>query len=232
MPVSRHSLSLDVGLCLRESRCPVCAAAENGLQGFFAWFAIETYADPGLMRRLSRGGFCPDHTVVVEKMGPMVSRTFESVIASRRHRLELILDEAGKMARTRPGWLFLLARKLAMTKALAKIKTSEPCPACESAKGAASFAAYEVAAFLSAETNRSLYASAPTLCWPHLTAVVKVSSPALSLFLAGCHLRQMRIWHTECREYFRKSSYQYRQEPRGPEQYTWLQALRFFCGLK
>lgn len=214
------------------SRCPACVAAENGLQGFFARFAIEIYADPGIMRRLSRGGFCPEHTVIVEEMGPSISRTYEAVIASRRHRLEIILDKASRMARPRWGWLSLLSRKLAMAKALAKIRTSEPCPACESAREGVSFAAYEIVNFLSDATNCSLYASAPMLCWPHLIAVIKASPPTLALFLTDCHRQQMRIWHAECREYFRKSSHQYRYEPRGAEQHTWRQALRFFCGLK
>ena len=44
------------------------------------------------------------------------------------------------------------------------------------------------------------------------------------------HIEQLEKMARDLEEYFRKTDYRFKQEPKGEEQLAWLKSLRFYVG--
>jgi hypothetical protein len=71
---------------------------------------------------------------------------------------------------------------------------------------------------------------AGTLCLPHLAMAVAGAAPPVAVALRQRLVARLRELAWELREYLRKSDWQHRDEPRGPEQTAWRRAVALFVG--
>ncbi len=72
--------------------------------------------------------------------------------------------------------------------------------------------------------------AAGALCLPHLTLAIAVAAPPVAVALRQRLVARLRELAWALREYLRKSDWQHRDEPRGPEQSAWRQAVALFVG--
>jgi len=219
---------LGIEQCLTNGRCPVCEKIIYTGQLFIARLSQE----PAASEEFSTGDWCLKHFRQLECLDSTAADQLRELAAAKQlARLGQAIEEYTALARSPWKVRVKFFKKRLRPQAAVPVVPVAPCPACEAETAARAAATAEMAAFVQSEAGRTKYGTAPFLCWDHLVGVLLTSEPGAAQFLASCHIARMQDWENRFAEYFRKREYRHAEEPKGPEQNTWREALMFFCGL-
>jgi hypothetical protein len=215
----------DVVEALSQPGCPLCRALDEFEQADMATFLREAHRDVGTRQRFfASRGFCRRHARLLHRL----TRERESIAPVARIYADLVerdlelfdgLETELAKGRTRD-----FERRF---------RRASPCPACESAEAALQRKTSFLVDALEAEAIRAGYRASDGLCYQHLDTAARlalVERPETATFLlADWRARLERLAH-ELGEYDRKRDHRYAHEPKGPEQHSWITAIRRYSG--
>lgn len=225
------SMSWRLKAAMREPGCPVCQRAAESESNFFFWLLTQQYYVPGFMDRVKDSfGFCRAHSDVLRGLGSpyVTSVMYEYLVEDTRRRIEEFLarlageppgDSPARRRRKRPG----LRR--------GPLERKRSCPACENrARTETEELKRLVEGYERFPQWRALFEASDGLCLDHFLQSGEWASPGVLRRLAELQVGRLKGLGEELREYLRKCSWTYRDEPKGDEQTAWRRAIEHYAG--
>lgn len=230
-------LTAEIKRAVAMPGCAICRMAEETEQRVLSNFLREGHADAGLRARLVDGpGFCARHgqrLLALEEArfgsGVITAHLLADVAAVWIKRLEEAAQVFDQLAAKRAA-LHPLLRLLRRPAPAPLVPVLHGCYFCGLVQGSAAVASSTYARCLTRGTFVEAVTSSDGLCLDHLRAVLGAASPVDGRRLAALHARRLGILAVQLREYQRKSGWDARDEPKGPEQKAPQTAMRFFGG--
>ena len=222
--------------------CPVCMAEHEAEDRFFRWYRIETYNSPAFLDRMAFSGFCPWHALRIydPEWHREISSTYRPLFGAYTHQLDKLLpilrriateqrhptEESGKLLRIIRICIARLKEKSDRRLLLTLARINDPCPVCEARSSSASYALLALN-----DTLRKNPDQTPILCRPHLWQAIKEMPTEITARLVEHTLTAATAIETGLEEFWRKSAWCNRDEPKGDEQFAWMQAMHFYDSL-
>lgn len=194
-----------------DGSCPICRlvvrSAERDIRSFFAEFVNDPKAR--VLFRSARG-FCPEHAALLPALGDALATAilYADLTSAIRERW------AADPPRRKPSFL-----------AKSRPLPTRDCPACESARSAASRYSSALADAMERDEIRGAMERGSGLCVAHSEQVMRYAKPAAAAFLRKLEMDRLASLEAELREIIRKNDYRFRGEEWGAERDAWLRAL-------
>jgi hypothetical protein len=222
---------------VEDPPCPACAWRlqydPTAVLATCPWPARDESADWSAARGAT-GGLCHRHGVSLAELLdiPASHDAARSVLDEfgRATREWLLTTRAEVIRRRRdrarlpPGWLQALARGPARRDA------PSSCLACQRVSASEKDFLWTT---LSSTVARGQPHSQPfdlPVCLPHLRIALPLATDEQAAVLARNVAGRLEFLGGEVRDFIRKHGWDYRDEPRGPEQTSWIRATRFVAG--
>jgi len=255
-PVGIDLITLDLKLAFKQPGCPLCHLRYQAAQRYLRNLLWENVNDAEIRGHLVRAlGFCPGHAWQLQRteealwadgLGTgiiyedLATRALTGLEAYMRAHERQSAPSYGRgkwntwVDRWRERKIRLLAEPSADGAFPAGLKPQERCRVCEMLEEReATFLAWMIQGCAEAEFQR-WYRESDGLCLPHLRQALVMAEqedPAVALFLACVSHEKLNQLTTQLREYLRKHSWQYHEEPMSPEERSsWIRVVAFFAG--
>lgn len=249
-------ITLDLKLAFKQPGCPLCRLRFQAAQRYLRDLLWENVNDAEIRGHLIHAlGFCSEHAwqlqqteetlwadglgtgIIYEDLSTRALAGLEEFINAherqptppRRHRTWNVWADrwCGRKAHPFGG-------RAADGAFPAGLKPQERCRVCEMLdEREATFLAWMIRGCAEAEFQ-GWYRESDGLCLPHLRQALVMAEredPAVALFLARVSHEKLNRLTTQLREYLRKHSWQYHEEPISPEEHaSWIRAVAFFAG--
>jgi hypothetical protein len=167
-----------------EPGCVVCHAAQEAVDRFFAWYLIEQYHEPSIMKRMQEAhGFCPLHTrqFVAISSPHLVSTVYRDLLASATTLLRSI-----ESASSTPTPILV-----------DRIRPQIACLACEHQEAAVSWITRGLPGWLTESQVREALARPSALCLPHFVHLLPSLDWEAATLLAHAQLASLTAARTE-----------------------------------
>jgi hypothetical protein len=225
----KHTTFFELVDAGRLAGCPICRLAFKSTDRYLDMLLYEAVLDPTVRDKLKAShGFCREHVSMLHgrpgrSLG--VALIYESIL----RRITGIVAEGtleagsfGDRLRGRPSTGAPLA---------ARLRPSEPCPACQISAEAERSYARLFASSIDDERLAEAYAEGDGLCLPHLALVLEqVTDDATLERIVQPQMARYRVMLADLAEYTRKCDHRFRGEPFGPEGDIWLRAMNALSG--
>jgi Family of unknown function (DUF6062) len=165
--------------------CVACHAAHAAVDRFFAWYRIEQYHEPSIIRRMQEErGFCPEHTrqFLATSSSHLVSTVYLDLLASA----STLLKSLGRESSALPE---VLADRL---------RPQVACLACERRETAVDGIASVLHLVLTDEQVRDAISRPSALCLPHFLHLLPSLDWEVAQLLAHTQLTHLQA---ACEEY-------------------------------
>jgi hypothetical protein len=142
-----------------EPGCIVCHAAQEAVDRFFAWYLIEQYHEPSIIKRMQKAhGFCLPHTrqFVAISSPHLVSTVYRELFASATILLRSLIHDSSTLT---PG-------------VVERIRPQTACLACEHQQAAVSWIARGLPGWLTDSQVCEVLARPSALCLLHFVQVL------------------------------------------------------------
>lgn len=199
---------------MRGNGCPLCAARDKALFGFFYSLLYEHSNDPETRGRIDEaGGFCPRHA-------------WNLCDVSKGHSIIGGVPVANI-------YESLLRRELESLTANPPSERTIACLACKHEDDAESRYASKLSQLIEIMDFRRQWDQSPPLCLAHFFRVCRSAphSERRAYFVEKQRRDLAGLIH-ELKEYLRKRNYLHADEPKGAEQNSWLRAIKVAAGLR
>ena len=167
-----------------EPGCVVCHAAQEAVDRFFAWYLIEQYHEPSIIKRMQEAhGFCPLHTrqFVAISSPHLVSTVYRDLLASATALLRSLANVSS-----------------APTPILVdRIRPQVACLACEHQEAAVSWITRGLPTWLTDSQVRAAIMRPSALCLPHFVHVLPSLDWEAATLLAHAQLTSLTVARTE-----------------------------------
>jgi len=216
-----------------KGECPICEIISDHLERFYSWFVIESYYNPGMMDELKKAyGFCKEHTwKLIEAGRPYITGVmYEYITHTAELNLEQFLKEIRMLGPKRKSLLKREDERKDFKKMTGIFTQRFQCPACKNLAENERDAVLHFLMVLKEEGMKDLYVKSKGLCLHHLLQVLSISKEAEAIFLIEDQIERTQRLNGELREFLKKFDYRYQNEPKGPEQDSWIRAAKFFVG--
>jgi hypothetical protein len=216
-----------------KGECPICQMCAGTLERFFYWFVRERYYDPSMIEELKEShGLCQQHTwKLLEASKPYITGVmYEYLTETLEKRLSQLLAEIRALGEKKRGLKRWGNHQKEFEKVRKALTDRSCCPACKSIEQSEKYASDQFLAVLKEEEMKNLYLKSGGLCFHHLQRVLSISNESETAFLIEDEIKRSRRLNDELREFLRKVAYEYRDEPKGAEQTSWVRAAEFFVG--
>jgi hypothetical protein len=213
--------------------CPICQMCAGSLERFFFWFVKERYYDPSMMEELKEAyGLCKQHTwELIEASKPYITGVmYEYLTETLEKRLSQLLVEIRMVGGKKRGLKRWRNHQKEFEKVRQAFTNRSCCPACKSIEQSEKYASDQFLAVLEEQEMKDLYLKSAGLCFHHLQRVLSISNESEAAFLIEDEIKRSQRLNDELREFLRKVAYEYRNEPKGAEQTSWIRAAEFFVG--
>ena len=213
---------------LAGDECPVCRAVAAGLEECYS--KLESVGRPGQVPLASLAGaenLCPAHAKEVVRRGGTIAIGPVWLGLAREALAGMALQAR---AAAKPGQRGLVPRWPHRGAPAGRSATAASCPACNATETLTDEALDRLLAALAEPRGRERYRASGGMCQTHLRAALeRAPLPALRLLV---EVQMGRLYHldAELADYFHKSDYKHRDEPRGREQTAWLRAIALLVG--
>lgn len=225
---------------LQEDACPICTLTATSTRRFIDGFLHESVNDATLREELARAqGFCYRHAWQVldaDRYGgagvtvlylDFTQRTIEALRAHLRY---------APITQRLSWWRRILGRWLGRGVPHARLAALEPralCLVCRVEQQAEADYLADLARLLARADFRAQYAESRGVCLPHLRQMFARVDAETRLFLAETTRARLATLLHNLREYNRKHIWDFRAEPKLPEEQTaWIRAIAFEVGEK
>lgn len=220
---------------LRMDGCPICRACNEQLEKSWFWFFKESYAE-GLRvaKYVDYWGFCNHHTELVAEIGPTWQKSvIYSSIIEKKLRLLKELPKRLRASATAPlPFEYIHARRL--RKIVQETRPNDRCLFCESVEETGHLAIAQLLRVLSDPEIKQLLSQSSGLCVHHFFQALDSMNENNMIQLGEIvelQIQKLTSLKHDFEEYFRKSDWRLRHEPKGPEQTAWLRAMKMFNGI-
>lgn len=203
------------------------------LQRFYFWFIQESYYNSSMMEQLKKSyGFCREHTwVLIEAGRPYITGVmYEYLTRSVKLVLEEFLKEIGTSENKKKGLLRRKNHQREFQNKRQRFAQRLRCPACEDLFQGERDAIDHCALVLREKDMKDLFEKSKGLCVHHILEVLSISEEPEAIFLIEDQIKRVGELNEDLSEFLRKFAYQYRNEPKGPEQTSWVRGAEFFVG--
>jgi len=218
---------------LAKGECPICEIISDRLERFYFWFIKESYYNPSMMDQLKKSyGLCKEHTwKLIEAGRPYITGVmYEYLTRSVKFELERFLKEIRTFETKKRGLLKRKHHPKEFQRKREIFTQRSRCPACEDLIESEREAVAHFALVVREEDVKGLFQESKGLCFHHLLQVLSMSEETEAIFLIEDQMKRVRQLNAELSEFLRKIAYQYRNEPKGPEQTSWIRGAEFFVG--
>jgi hypothetical protein len=213
--------------------CPICGICARSLGSFYFWFVQESYYNPSMIEELKESyGFCKEHAwKLIEASRPYITGVmYEYLTEALEKRLSQLLAEIRVLGGKKGGLKRWGNHQKEFEKVRQALTDRSCCPACKSIERSERYASDQFLAVLKEQEMKDLYLKSGGLCFCHLQQVLSISNESEATFLIQDGIERSQRLNDELREFLRKVAYQYRNEPKGAEQTSWIRAAEFFVG--
>lgn len=223
---------------LQKDACPLCTLTAASTQQFIDGFLYESVNDTTLREELARAqGFCYRHAWQVLDAArdggagvPVLYSDFTArVIATLRAQLRdvPITQRWSGLRRVLGFW-----RKTTHAR-VAALEPRALCLVCRVEREAEAGYVADLAHLLARADFRALYTTSRGVCLPHLRQLCARVDAETCLFLAETTRAKIAALLRHVQEYNRKHIWDFRAEPKLPEEQTaWIRAIAFQVGEK
>jgi hypothetical protein len=249
-------IMVDLKRAFEQSGCPICRLRRRTARRYLHSLLWENVNDPGTRAHLVRAlGFCHAHAwqlqqmekslwggglgtgIIYEDLATRALAGLEAYVNAwepapdRPHRWRRCVRRFGKL------WKRWLWRPVAVHPDGALppgLAPQQRCRACEITDSSERTNLAWLVKSCAQTEFREWYRASDGLCLPHLRqalALAEREDPAVALFLAQTGYEKLTRLTMQLREYIRKHAWEYRDEPKLPEeQSSWVRAVAFFAG--
>lgn len=237
---------------LEEARCPVCTLAQEALATYLAWYraGIGDWTAHSPRRGDGFGRLCRDHLWEMARDADAgllhsLGRFMLEEDRARVERSEAILNASDPPPPWRAGvhmrywprattsWLKQMYRREARREAYAKwtLFPAPECPACQHVATITRQSLKLLDVMLQDGVVRGRYRGAWGLCMQHFAdGIARPVEPAALETLVDVQIARLAALEWELEEFYRKSGWEVRYEPKGPERTAWARAIERFSG--
>ncbi|MCL5074224.1 MAG: DUF6062 family protein [Chloroflexi bacterium] len=210
--------------------CPICNLCAEDLRRFYFWYLNEYYGEGVWVGKIIQsGGFCPQHAWELVRYGDAyrISVVYQYLTRDTLAKLRQFLQELGE-ANSR-----IVPSQTKRRKALKRqdeLPPSGTCPACENVATTARWGLRNLLLSLEDAEIAELYHHSSGLCMRHLWMALEIDEEAVLKEIVRDQIARLESLERELEDYFHKTNYRFRHEPRGEEQTAWLRAVELFAG--
>jgi len=219
-----HSREYQVLLeACRQEGCALCRLSYESTYRYLDAWKYELFTDVDLQKELRRSqGFCHTHTWQLAQMGAslQLAQNYRSILSDTVHQLQ---EAEGNVSSG-------LLRRFFDTKQ----EQQFPCPACRQKEGAEVHLVHTLRHAILDPTFYTEFSTAHGLCLHHLhlaTELKMSDTPGdwLSL-LRKAQIECLQRLDAQLAEMIRKHDYRFKDEERGDEMVSWIQAAGLVAG--
>lgn len=249
-------ITLELKLAFEKPGCPICRLRHTAGQRYLRSLLWENVNDGGTRVHLVRAlGFCYAHAWQLQQMeksmwhdGLGTGIIYEDLATRALAGLKAYMrtqDRAMARRRRWRRWRKWIATALCRWFSQPASLTSDPplppgliprdrCRVCELEENSEETHVAWLVKGCAEPRFQRWYQASDGLCLPHLRralALAEREDPAVALFLARTCQEKLARLTMQLREYIRKHAWEYRDEPKLPEeQSSWVRTVAFFAG--
>jgi len=219
---------------LKQEGCAICRISDEYLKKALFWFFNESYGEGAVVGEyVDYWGFCKDHTMLVSEVGPTYQKSviYAWTINNKLPKLKTFLKTLKtSLAAGRP-LKPIYVRKL--RKLAEEVNRRGECVFCETLNWTGRHFTQMLVDVLSDSDVKEQFRKSSGLCMQHFFEALDYLGANNLHQLAEVVERQiidLSILKEEFEEFFRKTDYRFKDEPKGSEQTAWIRATERFFG--